>query len=173
VRKRADVRGHLPQAPGVLGRAIGATVTPLIDQDHPILVGQSVEVVAERVVVYARSPVENQQGIATTTLDDVEARIPDVYVVSTSFSIACRNRPSPPLVAPWRHSGTCVRFTPRAVRMLSQEPRTDDPINPLIGVATLTFIFAIIMLIGGVGAVLQALRMRRGAVAAQQPRRVR
>jgi uncharacterized membrane protein HdeD (DUF308 family) len=46
-------------------------------------------------------------------------------------------------------------------------------INPLIGVATLTFILAIFMLIGGVGAVLQAFRMRRGAPAAQQPRRVR
>jgi uncharacterized membrane protein HdeD (DUF308 family) len=46
-------------------------------------------------------------------------------------------------------------------------------INPLIGVATLTFILAIIMLIGGVGAVVQAFRMRREAAAAQQPRRVR
>jgi uncharacterized membrane protein HdeD (DUF308 family) len=46
-------------------------------------------------------------------------------------------------------------------------------INPLIGVATLTFILAIIMLIGGVGAVVQALRIRGGAAAAQQPRRVR
>ena len=46
-------------------------------------------------------------------------------------------------------------------------------INPLIGVATLTFILAIFMLIGGVGAVLQAFRMRREAAAAQQPRRVR
>jgi uncharacterized membrane protein HdeD (DUF308 family) len=46
-------------------------------------------------------------------------------------------------------------------------------INPLIGVATLTFILAIFMLIGGVGAVLQALRMRRGAASAQQPPRVR
>src|SRR5829696_1427573 len=46
-------------------------------------------------------------------------------------------------------------------------------INPLIGVATLTFILAIFMLIGGVGAVLQAFRMRRGAVSAQQGRRVR
>jgi uncharacterized membrane protein HdeD (DUF308 family) len=45
-------------------------------------------------------------------------------------------------------------------------------INPLIGVATLTFILAIFMLIGGVGAVIQAFRMRREA-AAQQPRRVR
>jgi uncharacterized membrane protein HdeD (DUF308 family) len=45
-------------------------------------------------------------------------------------------------------------------------------INPLIGVATLTFILAIFMLIGGVGAVVQAFRMRREA-AAQQPRRVR
>jgi uncharacterized membrane protein HdeD (DUF308 family) len=46
-------------------------------------------------------------------------------------------------------------------------------INPLIGVATLTFILAIFMLIGGVGAVLQAFRMRREAAAEQQPRRVR
>ena len=46
-------------------------------------------------------------------------------------------------------------------------------INPLIGVATLTFILAIFMLIGGVGAVVQALRMRREAAAAQQTRRVR
>jgi uncharacterized membrane protein HdeD (DUF308 family) len=45
-------------------------------------------------------------------------------------------------------------------------------INPLIGVATLTFILAIFMLIGGVGAVVQGFRMRR-EVAAQQPRRVR
>src|SRR5215217_2857960 len=45
-------------------------------------------------------------------------------------------------------------------------------INPLIGVATLTFILAIFMLIGGVGAVIQAFRMRREA-AGQQPRRVR
>src|SRR5215218_4650571 len=46
-------------------------------------------------------------------------------------------------------------------------------INPLIGVGALTLIFAIIMLIGGVGAVFQAFRMRRGAAAAQQPPRVR
>jgi uncharacterized membrane protein HdeD (DUF308 family) len=46
-------------------------------------------------------------------------------------------------------------------------------INPLIGVATLTFILAIFMLIGGVGAVVQALRMRREAPATQQPPRVR
>jgi len=46
-------------------------------------------------------------------------------------------------------------------------------INPLIGVATLTLILAIFMLIGGVGAVIQAFRMRRGAAAGQQPRRVR
>jgi uncharacterized membrane protein HdeD (DUF308 family) len=46
-------------------------------------------------------------------------------------------------------------------------------INPLIGVATLTLILAIVMLIGGVGAVIQGFRMRRGAAAAQQPRRVR
>src|ERR671917_1584483 len=46
-------------------------------------------------------------------------------------------------------------------------------INPLIGVGALTLIFAIIMLIGGVGAVVQAFRMRREAAAEQQPRRVR
>jgi uncharacterized membrane protein HdeD (DUF308 family) len=46
-------------------------------------------------------------------------------------------------------------------------------INPLIGVATLTLILAIFMLIGGMGAVIQALRMRREAAAAQQPPRVR
>ena len=45
-------------------------------------------------------------------------------------------------------------------------------INPLIGVATLTLILAIFMLIGGVGAVVQAFRIRREA-AGQQPRRVR
>jgi uncharacterized membrane protein HdeD (DUF308 family) len=45
-------------------------------------------------------------------------------------------------------------------------------INPLIGVATLTLVLAIFMLIGGVGAVVQAFRMRREA-AAEQPRRVR
>ena len=45
-------------------------------------------------------------------------------------------------------------------------------INPLIGVAALTLILAIFMLIGGVGAVIQAFRMRREA-AARQPRRVR
>jgi uncharacterized membrane protein HdeD (DUF308 family) len=45
-------------------------------------------------------------------------------------------------------------------------------INPLIGVATLTFILAIFMLIGGVGAIVQGFRMRREA-AGQQPRRVR
>ena len=45
-------------------------------------------------------------------------------------------------------------------------------INPLIGVATLTFILAIFMLIGGVGAVVQAFRMRREAAVEQQPRRV-
>jgi len=45
-------------------------------------------------------------------------------------------------------------------------------INPLIGVATLTLILAIFMLIGGVGAVIQGFRMRREG-AAQQPRRVR
>jgi len=46
-------------------------------------------------------------------------------------------------------------------------------INPLIGVATLTFILAIFILIGGVGAIIQAFRMRREAAAAQQGRRVR
>jgi uncharacterized membrane protein HdeD (DUF308 family) len=46
-------------------------------------------------------------------------------------------------------------------------------INPLIGVAALTLILAIFMLIGGVGAVLQAFRMRRQAASAQRPRRVR
>jgi uncharacterized membrane protein HdeD (DUF308 family) len=50
-------------------------------------------------------------------------------------------------------------------------------INPLIGVAALPFILGIFMLIGGVGAVVQALRMRREASAEQQqqqqPRRVR
>jgi len=46
-------------------------------------------------------------------------------------------------------------------------------INPLIGVVTLTFILAIFMLMGGVGAVVQAFRMRREAAAGQQPRRVR
>ena len=45
-------------------------------------------------------------------------------------------------------------------------------INPLIGVAALTLILAIFMLIGGVAAVIQAFRMRREE-AAQQPRRVR
>ena len=45
-------------------------------------------------------------------------------------------------------------------------------INPLIGVAALTLILAIFMLIGGVGAVIQAFRMRRGAASARQPRRV-
>ena len=46
-------------------------------------------------------------------------------------------------------------------------------INPLIGVGALTLILAILMLIGGVGAVFQALRMRREAAAEQQPPRVR
>lgn len=46
-------------------------------------------------------------------------------------------------------------------------------INPLIGVATLTLILAIFMLIGGGGAVVQAFRMRRVGAAEQQPRRVR
>lgn len=43
-------------------------------------------------------------------------------------------------------------------------------INPLIGVAALPFILGIFMLIGGVGAVVQAVRMRRGAPAEQSPR---
>jgi uncharacterized membrane protein HdeD (DUF308 family) len=46
-------------------------------------------------------------------------------------------------------------------------------INPLIGVAALPFILGMFMLIGGVGAVVQAFRMRRGAPAEQQPPRVR
>jgi uncharacterized membrane protein HdeD (DUF308 family) len=46
-------------------------------------------------------------------------------------------------------------------------------INPLIGAATLTLILAIFMLIGGVGAVVQAFRMRRVAAATQRPPRVR
>jgi len=46
-------------------------------------------------------------------------------------------------------------------------------INPLIGVAALPFILGIFMIIGGVGAVVQAFRMRREAPADQQPRRVR
>ena len=46
-------------------------------------------------------------------------------------------------------------------------------INPLIGVATLPFILGIFMLIGGIGAVVQAFRMRREAPTEQQPRRVR
>ena len=46
-------------------------------------------------------------------------------------------------------------------------------INPLIGVAALTLFLAIFMLVGGVGAVIQAFRMRRGAATARQPRRVR
>jgi uncharacterized membrane protein HdeD (DUF308 family) len=45
-------------------------------------------------------------------------------------------------------------------------------INPLIGVAALPFILGIFMLIGGVGAVVQAFRMR-GEASAEQPRRVR
>jgi uncharacterized membrane protein HdeD (DUF308 family) len=45
--------------------------------------------------------------------------------------------------------------------------------NPLMGAAALTLILAIFMLIGGVGAVIQAFRMRRGAASAQHPRRVR
>ena len=46
-------------------------------------------------------------------------------------------------------------------------------INPLIGVAALTLIVAIFMLIGGVAAVIQSLRMRREGASAQQSRRVR
>lgn len=46
-------------------------------------------------------------------------------------------------------------------------------INPLIGVATLPFILGVLMLIGGVGTVVQAFTIRRGAPAEQQPRRVR
>ena len=46
-------------------------------------------------------------------------------------------------------------------------------INPLIGAATLTLILAIFMLIGGVGAVVQAFRMRRETAAGQQSPRVR
>ena len=46
-------------------------------------------------------------------------------------------------------------------------------INPLIGVAALPFILGIFMLIGGVGAVVQAFRMRREETAEQQPPRVR
>jgi uncharacterized membrane protein HdeD (DUF308 family) len=46
-------------------------------------------------------------------------------------------------------------------------------INPLIGVAALPFILGIFMIIGGVGAVVQAFRMRREAPTAQQPPRVR
>jgi uncharacterized membrane protein HdeD (DUF308 family) len=46
-------------------------------------------------------------------------------------------------------------------------------INPLIGVAALPFILGGFMLIGGVGAVVQAFRMRREAQAGQQPPRVR
>ena len=46
-------------------------------------------------------------------------------------------------------------------------------INPLVGVATLTLIVAIFMLIGGVGAVAQGFRMRGQAASAQRPPRVR
>jgi uncharacterized membrane protein HdeD (DUF308 family) len=46
-------------------------------------------------------------------------------------------------------------------------------INPLIGVATLTLIVAIFMLIGGVGAVVQGFRMRGQAASAQRSPRVR
>src|ERR687889_170680 len=45
--------------------------------------------------------------------------------------------------------------------------------NPLIGVATLTLILAIFMLIGGVAAIVQAFRMRGAAAAAQRSRRAR
>ena len=46
-------------------------------------------------------------------------------------------------------------------------------INPLIGVAVLPFILGGFMLIGGVGAVVQAFRIRREAPTEQQPPRVR
>ena len=46
-------------------------------------------------------------------------------------------------------------------------------INPLVGVATLTLIVAIFMLIGGVWAVVQGFRMRGQAASAQRPPRVR
>ena len=46
-------------------------------------------------------------------------------------------------------------------------------INPLIGVAALPFILGGFMLIGGVGAVVQAFRIRREAPTAQVPPRVR
>jgi uncharacterized membrane protein HdeD (DUF308 family) len=46
-------------------------------------------------------------------------------------------------------------------------------INPLVGVATLTLIVAIFMLIGGVWAVVQAFRIRGQAASAQRPPRVR
>ena len=46
-------------------------------------------------------------------------------------------------------------------------------INPLVGVAALTLILAIFMLIGGVGAVIQAFRMRGQSASARQPRQVR
>jgi uncharacterized membrane protein HdeD (DUF308 family) len=43
-------------------------------------------------------------------------------------------------------------------------------INPLIGVAALPFVLGIFMLIGGVGAVVQAFRIRREAPTEQPPR---
>ena len=46
-------------------------------------------------------------------------------------------------------------------------------INPLIGVAVLPFVLGIFMLIGGVGAVVQAFRIRREAPTEQQSARVR
>jgi uncharacterized membrane protein HdeD (DUF308 family) len=46
-------------------------------------------------------------------------------------------------------------------------------IYPLIGLAALPFVLGFFMLIGGIGAVVQAFRMRREAPAEQQPRRVR
>jgi uncharacterized membrane protein HdeD (DUF308 family) len=46
-------------------------------------------------------------------------------------------------------------------------------VNPLIGVAALPFILGIFMLIGGVGAVVQAFRMRGEAPAEHEPPRVR
>src|SRR5829696_4234581 len=46
-------------------------------------------------------------------------------------------------------------------------------INPLIGVAALPFVLGTFMIVGGVGAVVQAFRIRREATADQQPTRVR
>jgi uncharacterized membrane protein HdeD (DUF308 family) len=44
-------------------------------------------------------------------------------------------------------------------------------LNPLIGVVALPFVLGIFMLVGGIGAVVQAFRMRREAPAEQQQRR--